>query len=485
VKMSLIAEDQNLPSINSLLSWVDGVPQLTVSNPNTWVGDQQWLAVGTVDGKDLAIPLTLRNAGTNKLTVVSPSHVLEGDTGLTEIEFSIVLEMPAGELIQIGWTVQGGPVSGVEGSDFLNGVLPSGLVSFQRGESVKTVTFQVAADKAVEGDELMQVRVSLANAPATELDISTALTPVVLANDDQITYQGTATYWKNGAPLNLMTGWVLQDNMALDSAASLTIRNAAFDRTAATLDLEVWLDAAVPVANLDMHFSKPVGAAMTATRSADVQDWTFLENDQADKFTMAAIGSTPVSGTMKLMDLQITDIAPHQNLFLTRGTVGNEVLSSRSLMSANLLEITDGVVKLNAVQGDYKLFDLTAPGSSKTSSAIDSRDALMALKIANGSLGAADLESPYQLVAADVNKSGTVNALDAWLILRELVGYEDNNVGSWQLLNGTVDAGNMSSQKAWLAEFEKYTFESDLGIYLIGVIRGDVDGSLAPLPLDG
>jgi len=224
---------------------------------------------------------------------------------------------------------------------------------------------------------------------------------------------------------------------------------------------------------------------MTGTRSADVQDWTFLENNQADKFTMAAIGSTPVSGTMKLMDLQITDIAPHQNLFLTRGTVGNEVLSSRSLMSANVLEITDGVVKLNAVQGDYKLFDLTAPGSSETSSAIDSRDALMALKIANGSLGAADLESPYQLVAADVNKSGTVNVLDAWLILRELVGYEDNNVGSWQLLNGTVDTGNLSPQNAWLAEFEKYTFESDLGIHLIGLIRGDVDGSLAPLPLDG
>ena len=80
-------------------------------------------------------------------------------------------------------------------------------------------------------------------------------------------------------------------------------------------------------------------------------------------------------------------------------------------MSANVLEITDGVVKLNAVQGDYKLFDLTAPGSSETSSAIDSRDALMALKIANGSLGAEDLESPYPLVAADVNKSGTGNVL--------------------------------------------------------------------------
>jgi hypothetical protein len=459
-----------------LLTWVNGVPRLVIENPNTWVGDQQWTGIVVIDGQELVIPLTLRNYGDNTLSVITANSVTEGTSGVTTLQASFVLSKSAGETLQFNWNVTGAEANGVDASDFIDGVLPSGVVTFNRGESVKTIQFYLNGDTAVEANELLKLNLSLADTPATNLTLLTTNASVVVQNDDEQAYLGTAAYWRNDVPLNLVTGWAVENSMPLDTASSVNLKNVTYDPDSLTMRAEVWVSASSPVSNLDLHFLKPDTANFTATAAPGLSTWSTIQNDRGNQFDIASIGTRAVSGEVKVLDLVITNIAPDQLLYLTRGTVGDIVLSPRSLLSTNVLSINDGQVRLNALEGDYALFDFTAPGSNQTSLSIDSRDALLALKIANGNFS---LNSPYQLLAADVNNSATVNALDAWQILRNLVGYDSENVGEWQMVNGSVDTSSLTAQAAWKSGLDSYDLQPGADLQIVGIIKGDVDGSWA------
>jgi hypothetical protein len=286
-------------------------------------------------------------------------------------------------------------------------------------------------------------------------------------------------YWKGDIPLNLTTGWVIQDNQSLDASSTVTLKNVQYDSETRTLTAEVWVNAGSDVQNLDLHFQKPDSAGFTATVADSIRSWSVMQNDRGNQFDIAAIGTTPVSGEVKLLDFVISDIEPAQQVFLTRGTVGDILLSSTAIFSASALNIVDGLIQINAVDGNYSLHDLSAPATSQTLLAIDSRDALMILKMANGSLLPEGMENPLQWVAADVDKNGKVNVLDAWYELRNLVGLSSSYVGEWQLVNGGVDASAMSAQSAWISDLEKLNLLYGNDIQMVGIIRGDVDGSWA------
>ena len=83
--VTLVADSANLPSIQGLLSWNGGQPKITITNPNTWVGDQAFHIIGSVDGQDIQSPIVLRNSGSNELTVSALTSVTEGSAGSTSL----------------------------------------------------------------------------------------------------------------------------------------------------------------------------------------------------------------------------------------------------------------------------------------------------------------------------------------------------------------------------------------------------------------
>jgi hypothetical protein len=103
--------------------------------------------------------------------------------------------------------------------------------------------------------------------------------------------------------------------------------------------------------------------------------------------------------------------------------------------------------------------------------------------MANGTLPSNQLVNPLQWVAADVNQSGVVSALDAWHILREIVGLGTASVGDWQMVDASVDTSTLSTQNAWLSNLDNIALDVASGLDLIGIIRGDVDGSWGVYPL--
>jgi hypothetical protein len=81
------------------------------------------------------------------------------------------------------------------------------------------------------------------------------------------------------------------------------------------------------------------------------------------------------------------------------------------------------------------------------------------------------------LIAADVNKSGQITALDAFQLLRAVVGMDSSGAaGQWQCVSADADMGGLSVLKSWddsLVTFDKLHSH----VNVVGVIIGDVDGS--------
>ena len=133
--------------------------------------------------------------------------------------------------------------------------------------------------------------------------------------------------------------------------------------------------------------------------------------------------------------------------------------------------------------------EMTANDQQKV---VTSADALAALKIAVGLNPNGDDSfpvSPYQMIAADVNKDGRVNSADALKILKIAVGLSDAIPQEWLFVSETEDfwdetANNGEGEFAltnkdvsWGSEGLQFSEQLGLNSNFLGVLLGDVNGS--------
>jgi hypothetical protein len=121
-----------------------------------------------------------------------------------------------------------------------------------------------------------------------------------------------------------------------------------------------------------------------------------------------------------------------------------------------------------------------------TGRAISASDALAALKIAVGlNPNSEGLSvSPYQMLAADVNKDGRVSAADALSILKMAVGLDGAPNRDWILCDERAALWNDESNEMaftrnsvdWSLVGNEHA-KTDASIKLVGVLAGDVNGS--------
>lgn len=90
---------------------------------------------------------------------IGDSSVSEGDVGTTAAGFDVTLDAPAAGTVTVDYKTQdNGSASANADYD-----IKQGTVSFAPGETKKTITIDVRGDKAVEGDETYDVRLSNAS----------------------------------------------------------------------------------------------------------------------------------------------------------------------------------------------------------------------------------------------------------------------------------------------------------------------------------
>ncbi|WP_439596674.1 Calx-beta domain-containing protein [Falsiroseomonas sp.] len=91
------------------------------------------------------------------LAPLSTDYAEGSDGGATTHSFLVQRTSGVGS-VQFSWLVQNFSYTGVDASDFVGNVLPSGLVTFAEGETQKLVTLQLRADREAETDETYSFR---------------------------------------------------------------------------------------------------------------------------------------------------------------------------------------------------------------------------------------------------------------------------------------------------------------------------------------
>ena len=89
--------------------------------------------------------------------------------------------------------------------------------------------------------------------------------------------------------------------------------------------------------------------------------------------------------------------------------------------------------------------------------------------------------SPYQFLAADINHDGIIRSTDALNILKMAVKLPGAPASEWIFTtenaaeSATMDRSNVD----WSHVIPTVTLDHDIALNLIGIVKGDVDGSWA------
>jgi hypothetical protein len=135
-------------------------------------------------------------------------------------------------------------------------------------------------------------------------------------------------------------------------------------------------------------------------------------------------------------------------------------------------------------------------GAGEVARAVSAADALAALKLATGrtsnpptadGLQSAAPISPYQVLAADIDRDGKVTPTDADAILKLALGVSDAPASRWRFAGESEVLWNTATGSVYTRHSVAATDTAvsaragqTAAVNLVGVLTGDVDGSWTP-----
>ena len=179
---------------NLALPFASSVPGLTIAWSESNTFDVQRtvitsIGMGTFNGVVDGVAASGSINASGAVSAVTPAYGIagiavgrpEGDSGATPFTFTVTRLGATSGFGTIGWQVSGtGPNSAIA-TDFAGFTLPGGTLTFNAGETQKTITVEVLGDDLIEGDE--DFTVTLANAPGEVIAVASQATALIL-NDD-------------------------------------------------------------------------------------------------------------------------------------------------------------------------------------------------------------------------------------------------------------------------------------------------------------
>ncbi|MFV0378755.1 MAG: Calx-beta domain-containing protein, partial [Mangrovibacterium sp.] len=241
------------------------------------------------------------------LSSVNDVVVTEGNTGTTNLVFTVSLSEPA---LAGGASVDYATSNGTAeaGNDY---TAASGTLVFAAGESSKTITVSVMGDAIVEADET--VSLTLSNANGTNVVISDATAVGTITNDDaaMVTIANASGYENNGAiALTVMLDKAVQGGFSVDVST--------MDGSASTADNDY-----TPIAAQTLAFTGTVGEMHTFNLNPTAD--TKLETDES--LTIALNNLSPDALTVDVSRVAtvtiLDDDQPLINLLQGVTAIGN------------------------------------------------------------------------------------------------------------------------------------------------------------------
>jgi len=209
----------------------------------------------------------------------------------------------------------------------------------------------------------------------------------------------------------------------------------------------------------------------------DIELWVTDENGNADFCTT----------TIDVQDNNDVDICdPTSELVTVAGIIYTENSEEVESVQVGLMG-ADAIYDMTEETGEYAFADMPVGDDYmvlpyKNDDHQNGVSTLDLVLIQRHVLGLGDLDSPYKLIAADVNYSENISASDIVILRKVILGvYEEfpSNT-SWRFVDAEYNfpdatdpwAGNVPE------DYEITTLDSDMDIDFIGVKTGDVNGSV-------
>jgi len=297
---------------------------------------------------------------------------------------------------------------------------------------------------------------------------------------------GHITFWKTGEAItDITTTLTALPTNGTQHAIELKNIHVKAD---GSHTVEVW--ATTPnstTGSFECEFVLPTGANATWQDAAKLPaGWTSTSNTIASgNFLVDGMSTNPMAeGQVKLGTLTITQATNSDTfeLAMAHAQLGDDDVAGYAISSVSSTTGSGNEYSYHALtDGHYALTGDKAAGVAGR--AVHANDALAALKMAV-ELNPNDDGSfvlPYQYLAADINRDGKVRANDALNILKMAVGIESAPDDEWIFVSEAVADKTMDrthvdwSDLAPTIDFNQTSVDLDL----IGIVKGDVDGSWA------
>ena len=305
----------------------------------------------------------------------------------------------------------------------------------------------------------------------TEYDFTTEGVPPELYN-----LNGGVTFWKAGVPIIDVESSTCNSDIGFARTLELRTQFIEFKNiqvaTDGTRTIEIWETPENSSNSLQLAFTFSQGSVATWEDAAGLPSgWTSIINtEKPGQFILGGKGTTALPlhsvmlGTLTLTQPTNPD---RFDLFLNAGWLGNNTVSGIGIASDNMITCADGIYQhLGMPCGSYDLTSAKVSGTAEDNGTVDLLDAITILK----SIVGLTTLNPYEEIAADFNKSDDIDLNDAIGILKHVVG-----------LPAPTPEWVFVDKSDTIPSLEPITVDltSDTTVDLVGILRGDVNGSWA------
>ncbi len=394
-----------------------------------------------------------------------------------------VNDVPTGTVNITGTTTQGQTLTATNNLADADGM---GTVSYKwqaDGVDINNATGSTLVLEKTYVGEKISVTASYTDGHNTNESVTSVTTGIVTPLDNKHDLTGNITFWKTGEALsdvhvNLMP------TASTGTAHLIEFRNIEL-KADGSRTVEIWKTVS-PSDCESLEFEIELQDGSTALWQTMLPSgWnTEIAQDTPKIFSLAAFGNalSLSSGEVQLGVLTLSE-PTNQSLFtlsLADGMVGTEKAQPFTLSSTHTMSDASGNYSFTDLQESN--YTIRAERENNVlNDAVTAEDALAALKMAVGSNPNSDglAVQPYQFLAADVNHDGRVRATDALTILKMAVGLETAPESEWIFVAETDALATTMNRKAvdWSIAAMDITIDHDTEANLIGIVKGDVDGS--------
>ncbi|MFZ4526110.1 MAG: Ig-like domain-containing protein [Chlorobium sp.] len=313
---------------------------------------------------------------------------------------------------------------------------------------------------------------------ATTLDFTTIISPTHDLTEN-------ITFWKTGAAISDVATTIT--TAPTGSIHPIALKNIHLAADGSHV-VEVW--ATTPnstTGSMELEFALPTGSSATWQTAVNLPvGWTSAVNTIASSghLLVGGMSANPLAeGQVKLGTLTITAPTNPGNLelLLVGGQLGDNDLEGFGISSISSNTGSGNEYLYHSLNDGNYILTVDKLAGAREAGAVHANDALAALKMAVEINPNSDGSSllPYQFLAADFNRDGIVRANDAFNLLKMSVGIDTTPDDKWIFVSEDEALAATMSRTAvdWSVADINVLLNADTQLHLIGIVKGDVDGS--------